>query len=774
MQLVVPDHDSSDSDSIRKVGIRAVKARKRDQDRDEQPRPWHHFRLPRPSVRPEFYDSDNSDSEDDLPKRHRIAHRTTATETKEPQNSIPTSVEQHLLEGGRHPPAVPHSCSYCAAITVDVRRQLAKVTYRGDAWGRKGWTTGYRKLPLTVAGAKVAGRNGCAFYAYLVAEDDPAYSVRNEIWGSTVGRIPYEVRMQDSRCGLALGRRKGEFREFSLYSVPGQKTLHEFLGNQLPPNLVPNSQLSFINIRGWLSECRQKHSLCNSFQRAYMPKRLIEVTRAPGSDTIHSRLVTKPPLAPYAALSYCWGGDQKSKTVKSVLAAYEKEIAMSTLPQTLQDALAVTDGVGLRYLWVDAMAIVQDDDDDKDEQISQMHRIYLGASFTIVAAKAVTSLDGFLAPREKYQPTIISARLDDNAFGEILAVPKPDTHDDYNLFTRGWTFQETQLSTRILAYGSRELVYTCLEAKHRDGGYEHVFHSSSQSLYYDDSGDDPAAQMTRHLDPGNQQVGHAEHPLGWGTIVSKYSKRFLTDGLDKLPAISAIAEEYSLTKRVTEYYAGLWKEDFLQQCLWEVSFNTARRPKEVYRAPSWSWASVDGAVDGAVNVLARPYGEVTEEQVGVKCSCSLLHVETTLVSTRNRFGRVSGGFMRLRGRMRKVLWSSTGIRAGHAGRAAEDPASKWPEEPYGFDSRLNLTVDDVTEWPRDMEVEFWCVEFCTFFRDGFDRGRGLLLERANGQEYHNLSGEIFRRVGVAGFGSNVAHPYWFDDGVSEWREIVVV
>ncbi|KAK0714414.1 heterokaryon incompatibility protein-domain-containing protein [Apiosordaria backusii] len=536
--------------------------------------------------------------------------------------------------------------------------------------------------------------------------------------------------MQDGRCGLSPGRRKGEFREFSLYKLPGQRALHSYLGDQLPPNLIPNSQLSFT-------------------------RRLIDVTSNPGSETLRPRLVTNPAAAPYAALSYCWGGDQQSKTVKNLLGAYENEIPMKTLPQTLQDALAVTHGIGLRYLWVDAMAIVQDDDDDKDEQISQMHRIYLGASFTIVAANAVTSLDGFLAPREKYRPSIISARLDDNVFREILAVPKPDTLREYNLFTRGWTFQETQLSTRILAYGSREL---------------HVLHSSERSIYYDDCSDDPVAQMTRHLDPGNQQFGYAEHPLGWGTIVSKYSERFLTDGLDKLPAISAIAEEYSLTKSVTEYYAGLWKEDFLQQCLWEVSYNTALRPTGVYRAPSWSWASIDGAVNG----LIRPYNGLTKEQARVRFSCSLVHVETTRVSMRNRFGRVSSGLMRLRGRMRKVLWSNTGIRAGFAGRAAEDIASRWPDEPYGIDDRLSLRVDVVSEWPWDSELEFWCIEVCTFFEGGFDRGQGLLLKKVDGLEYPELSGEIFRRVGKANFGSNVVDPYWFDDGVSEWRGIIVV
>ncbi|KAK4653518.1 hypothetical protein QC762_507690 [Podospora pseudocomata] len=233
-----------------------------------------------------------------------------------------------------------------------------------------------------------------------------------------------------------------------------------------------------------------------------MPKRLIEVTTTAASGSLYARLVTNPTPGRYAALSYCWGGDQKSKTIRSVLGTYEKEILMGCVDSNTRYRPPLPLG--------DAMAIVQDDDEDRDEQISQMHRIYLGASFTIVAAKAVTSLDGFFAPRAKYQPSIISARLDDNVFGEILAFPKHDILSDYNLFTRGLTFQETQLSTRILAYGLYELMYSCLEGRHRDGGYEHVFDPPPASIYLRDTSDDPAAQMVENLDPGNQKLGRDE------------------------------------------------------------------------------------------------------------------------------------------------------------------------------------------------------------------------------------------------------------------------
>lgn len=80
-----------------------------------------------------------------------------------------------------------------------------------------------------------------------------------------------------------------------------------------------------------------------------------------------------------------------AKTVKSRVPEYEKDIPLQLLPRTIYDAVVATHGIGLRYLWVDAMCIVQDDGDDMVEQIGQMHAVYRSAYVTISAATAATS-----------------------------------------------------------------------------------------------------------------------------------------------------------------------------------------------------------------------------------------------------------------------------------------------------------------------------------------------------------------------------------------------
>lgn len=186
---------------------------------------------------------------------------------------------------------------------------------------------------------------------------------------------------------------------------------------------------------------------------------------------------------------------------------YEDEILFNTLPKTIQDAVKVTLGVGLRYLWVDAICIVQDDTEDKLDQISKMHLVYGGAFFTIAAANAPTSYDGFLQPREQYRPTRLAARADDNVFTYVLlSSGYSGFRSSDHLFLRGWTFQETHLSSRIALYGPREMVLCCLEEVQSDGGMD--IQSSAAT-----------AAFSGAVDPGNRAFGSLNHPSGWVNII---------------------------------------------------------------------------------------------------------------------------------------------------------------------------------------------------------------------------------------------------------------
>ncbi|KAI1129539.1 heterokaryon incompatibility protein-domain-containing protein [Nemania abortiva] len=536
-------------------------------------------------------------------------------------------------------------------------------------------------------------------------------------------------------------------------------TSTELVHLQPPPNLAPNSQLSFNKLKGWLGECHSKHTACRSFQVEYMPRRLLEMTAS--AEAPRTRLCTDPPIAPYAALSYCWGRDQLSKTTRERLEQYRRDIPFRELPKTIRDAAKVTLAIGLKYLWVDALCIIQDDDEDKREQISKMCSVYRGAFFTIAASIATTADDGFLHPRIQYRPTKLAARTDDNVFTEVLLSPVYRRLDVVGspLYLRGWTFQETQLSTRIAAYGEREMTLCCLEDAHIDGGTgRHVVGPTYRGV----------------LDPGNLTFRSSGHPHSWARIIETYSGRSLSVESDKLPAIAALAEEYSLTKAVTDYFAGIWREGFLLYCLWYVPLPPMQRPPSTYVAPSWSWASM-------VEPISYRWTDIIS-LTDIEISCVLLDMGTTLASS-HRFGIVTGGFMSIRARTRELaLFGFDPDRTfGHPSLQAAALTAFHSTDAPNEDVRIECYMDIPTDWAAKTHVPLVGVEICTVGngKDLVDveicTDRYETETKAFGLVLEQIDADSYRRVGLLIVLDVDNRDYWFEDGLEPalWRDMLI-
>jgi hypothetical protein len=136
-------------------------------------------------------------------------------------------------------------------------------------------------------------------------------------------------------------------------------------------------------------------------------------------------------------------------------------LLFSKLPKTLQDAMTITLKLGLRYIWIDSLCILQDDPKDLSREIASMADTYQGAFVTISAARSASVHDGFLADHGKISHTRIrlpyeSATVKDGAVlveqGRRAYDP---TEDPINL--RAWTLQEHILPRRMLVFGTRKL-----------------------------------------------------------------------------------------------------------------------------------------------------------------------------------------------------------------------------------------------------------------------------------------------------------------------------
>lgn len=147
------------------------------------------------------------------------------------------------------------------------------------------------------------------------------------------------------------------------------------------------------------------------------------------------------------------------------------------------------------------------------------------------------------------------------------------------------------------------------------------------------------------------RIGIPEHEHGmqvWWTVVQEYSKREMAVPSDKLIAISAIAEEFSVAmsrqrNKNWSYLAGLWRETLIFDLLW-VTSKEGLKPRPKYRAPSWSWASVDGTV----------YWNDWEGRFRDRSSLKIVAANVKLASPSVPFGSVTGAHLAVNGMMKKM------------------------------------------------------------------------------------------------------------------------
>lgn len=218
-----------------------------------------------------------------------------------------------------------------------------------------------------------------------------------------------------------------------------------------------------------IEHCNEEHS-CMADQKNLgslegLPTRLIDVGRGEAEAI---RLVeTRQELAvtdEYIALSHCWGALDRAQrfcTYRNNIAQRKAHIAYDELPQTFKDAVRVTRALGLRYLWIDSLCIVQEDPDDWAAEASRIEDVFSQAYCTIAASSAASSLEGFLGhrrPRDAIRiPTSGGAPL---YLAEYIDDFRTDVENSV-LSSRGWVLQERALSKRTICFTSTQVYWEC-------------------------------------------------------------------------------------------------------------------------------------------------------------------------------------------------------------------------------------------------------------------------------------------------------------------------
>ncbi|KAI1461063.1 HET-domain-containing protein [Annulohypoxylon moriforme] len=249
-----------------------------------------------------------------------------------------------------------------------------------------------------------------------------------------------------------------------LYPLP---SVDDYVTDEEPFAVFPSGRVvrGKVNIgllKRWYRTCYEKHG-----ERCSRPRWLGADTSWPERlrliDVRKLCLVEAPEECPYFALSYVWGDEKDPfQTTQAQLEVMKMPgfLKEQVLPKTIVDAMTLTKEMGVDYLWIDRLCVIQDSDADKAVQIPQMDLVYSHAAMTIVAAGG-TALDGLAGINGTGR--IINQKIarvaKDLSLMNVLRLDQ--SYEDSRWTTRGWTFQEGLCSRRILIITSDQVYWSC-------------------------------------------------------------------------------------------------------------------------------------------------------------------------------------------------------------------------------------------------------------------------------------------------------------------------
>ncbi|KAG4255633.1 hypothetical protein FPRO03_04582 [Fusarium proliferatum] len=503
-----------------------------------------------------------------------------------------------------------------------------------------------------------------------------------------------------------------------------------------PPGELSNTggeeALEFSRER--IQGCRTKHGECRTAaealskaerpdSRSWSPRRLIDCAVDDGMmHLVHGAKLENPE---YAALSYCWGKDKFFMLRSDNEAdALDSKIPLHELPLLFRQSMALCRNLGIQYLWIDSVCIIQSGDNQRDWLLHarEMSTIYTFCTFSISAEYGRSPHDSLFFDRF-LEPPIIMPPSDDswaavreawensgderyktNNYGKmndpfILGQPyRLAPMADYlerctvlhtPLATRGWVMQERLLAPRTLHFAQHRVSWSCYSHNVNEGGPTEL--------------EEHEYRWFERLQPSMMErnpklPGWAKYePLEWWlNVVANYSHRQLSfPEKDKLVAIVGIARVWN-HERQFDYLAGIFRPHFPWALLWHREPKTRdpmhdKQPvgQEIFTpggVPTWSWATCK------FPVKSYPYtntGFLVNGTVLVDIHCA----EVELADKENPYGQVKSGKIELEGYLgREEDFKKDWTYCVHYdGRFAEDSKSPW---------HLPVTWDHLSKQPN--------------------------------------------------------------------------
>lgn len=343
------------------------------------------------------------------------------------------------------------------------------------------------------------------------------------------------------------------------YCVRREKSMQRYQREAVDPIVIQN----------WISDCDKRH---------YQKHPSAEWTRLEGLelrlvDVNSYSIVDYQRGCGYAALSYVWGGiDQLSLTTQTISALQQPGGLLNCVPscsRTIKHAISVCRSIGIRFLWVDTLCIIQDGE-DLEKQINNMDAIYACAHLTIVAAYGNSANCGLPGSDQGVARKPIQARYEVGRHTIMTGLRSVVSEVRDSVWaTRAWTFQEEVFSTRLLVFTDEMCALLCPDAIYREDG---VYESNISHSRF------PIALLNR-LSTGDEMESYFR-------LVSFYIKRKLSREEDILRAFSGVMN--ALAPILGEFCWGLPYNNFIAALTWHYDSGSGLHRRDGF--PSWSWA----------------------------------------------------------------------------------------------------------------------------------------------------------------------------------------
>jgi hypothetical protein len=403
-------------------------------------------------------------------------------------------------------------------------------------------------------------------------------------------------------------------RSYSINDKVQAYCTHQHSRSDIENYLLPSTEvLPRLSLEGtlpivkhWYENCLTHHSTCNGQRSSYsLPSRLLDIST---NNQGHIRLVDtscEPIKAPYTymTLSHKWGTAQPFQLEAKTELKLKEKCPVTELPQTFQDAVKVVAALGVSYLWIDSLCIKQDSIEDWTIESSRMADIYGGSQCNIGATGGLDNTQGLFFDSDNTQLTLETLELSYKTEHLSFVLVQSDLKiilDKEPLNVRAWVYQERWLAPSMVHFARSQLFWEC----HTMSACESWPHGLPLNLGFD-------------FQPWRADISHGLNPRGlytrsfkmsgiaksdavifglqlWSHILGEYVLCSLTREEDRLVAISGVAKRLQRFVNA-EYLAGLWGCHIVPQLLWHTVARPGYRPSK-YRAPSWSWASIDGVV----------------------------------------------------------------------------------------------------------------------------------------------------------------------------------